>query len=906
MTDRSTAVRLARLGLPHARARAGAVLLASLGIAGALAGLGVWLAPHVAGVLGAWIAIVAVVAVAVWGTRRAQRATTPPALGRRAETEAGARAGSVVGLLAPAPAGGVSADLLALADARALQAVERAAPALRRALARGTRRGVLVALGAAAAGAALFVASAPAAGRAAAFWHPLRTLADARTPVRLSVDRATVRRGDSVTVTVQVPAAARATLWTRGPGEPWRAASLGLDSAGRAIRRIGPLEADLFLRASSGGRNSVERRVTIALPAFVAELELTAHYPAYLARGDEPLVPGRDTIFVPEGTVILTSGAASGPLASAGWRHAGTVARLAVSGARFSGRLAPVASGAGSWRLDVTTADGTPLEGDAPALELRVVPDSAPVVAVPVPGRDTTLPLSLRQPLVIDARDDHGLSRLQVVRWRVSRTGKVGDAVRDSLAVSGVGDRAIVQGDLDAARRGLLPGDTLRFRVEAWDNAPAPHVGRSGEFALRLPSLDELRAAMRAATHGLVEAADSIAGSQRDLGERTSDLAEQRSREETPGGARRPPPGAQSGTLPFQATERAQAVAQEQEAVEQRVRELSKAVEEIARAAKAAGIDDTAFQARLREVQQLLQRAVTPELEQRLRELQEALAKLDPEATRQALQRLAEAQQQLKAELERSRELFQRAAVEGALASLAADAEDLKRRQGEWNGTDARRPDSAAAARESALAERTDSLARGIEQVGKDLVPEGPAPQGEPSALAAPQHAARRAQGAMGNAAEAAEQGQAPGAEQAGQEAERELEGLPEQLRARRDSLSGAWKRETLAALDRALSETAALAERQQRVAEALRGGETTAEPRSAQASVEEGTAAVERQIREAAGKHALVSPQLESALGFARRQMAAARQQLEEANPNASEADRKSTRLNSSHRCIS
>src|SRR5256885_16482588 len=131
MTDRSTAVRLARLGLPHARARAGAVLLASLGIACALAGLGVWLAPHAAGVLGPWIAIVAVVAVAVWGTRRAQRATTPPALGRRAETEAGARAGSVVGLLAPAPAGGVWAGLLALADARALQAVVRAPPARR-------------------------------------------------------------------------------------------------------------------------------------------------------------------------------------------------------------------------------------------------------------------------------------------------------------------------------------------------------------------------------------------------------------------------------------------------------------------------------------------------------------------------------------------------------------------------------------------------------------------------------------------------------------------------------------------------------------------------------------------------------------------------------------------------------
>src|SRR5207244_2663799 len=341
-------------------------------------------------------------------------------------------------------------------------------------------------------------------------WHPLRTLAAARMPVRLWVDRATVRRGDSVTVTVQVPAASRATLWTRVTGEPWRAASLALDSVGRAVRRTGPLEAYVCLRA----------------PNF-----------------------------------------------------------------------------SGTWRLDVATADGGALEGEAPQLALRVVPASAPVVTVPVPGRDTTLPMSLRQPLVIDVRDDHGLSRLQVVSWRVSRTGKVGDGVRESLDVSGVGDRAIVQGELDAARRGLLPGDTLRLRVEAWDNAPAPHVGRSAEIALRLPSLEEVRAALRAATRGLVETADSIAGSQRDLGERTGDLAQQRSRDETAGGGRRPPPGVQPGTLPFQATERAQAVAHEQEALEQRVQELSKAVEEIARAAQAAGIDDSAFQARLREVQ---------------------------------------------------------------------------------------------------------------------------------------------------------------------------------------------------------------------------------------------------------------------------------------------------------------
>src|SRR5207247_807273 len=208
------------------------------------------------------------------------------------------------------------------------------------------------------------------------------------------------------------------------------------------------------------------------------------------------------------------------------------------------------------------------------------------------------------------------------------------------------------------------------------------------------------------------------------------------------------------------------------------------------------------------------QRALTPELEQRLRELQEALAKLDPEAMRQALANLAEAQRQLKETLARSQELFRRAAVEGALQSLAADAEDLRRRQAEWNEADARRGDSSASERERALA-----------------------------------------------------------------------------LRARRDSLAQAWRRETLDALDRALSETVALAERQRQIAEALHRSEAGPATRSQQASLEEGADAVERQVRAAAGRHALVSPQLERALAFAQRQMRAARERLEEANPNVEAA---------------
>ena len=877
-----TGERLRRLARPHARAGALAAGLGGVGAALALAAVGMRLAPRAAAILLAWVAIAAVAFASAWAVRRWRRRVAAPAVARLVERAAGARAGSVTAIVSPVAGVGTSAALLAAGDRRAARVVADTEPAVAAALARASRGRLALGAAAAALGALLVVGASPASGGAAAFWHPLRTWRDARAPVQLSVERATVRRGDRVRVTLRVPGGTRAVLWTRSPGEPWRGTPVSLDSAGGAALALGPLTADLHLRAVSGGRSSRELRVAVALPAFLAELALTARYPAYLARPDEPLVPGPDTVSVPAGTEIVADGAASVALAQVAWVSGGGAATVAlrVQGARFAGVLRPRASGA--WRLALAPADGALVEGLAPELVLRVVRDSAPVAALPVPGRDTVLPLSLRQPLLIDARDDHGLSRLEVVSWRVSRTGKVGDPVREPHDVSRAGDRAIVPAELVLEGRGLLPGDTVRVQVEAWDNAPVPQVGRSTEIALRLPSLDELRAATRAATREVARAADSLSAAQADLAERARDLAYERARE---GAAAQPPPGArppaaQAGTLPFQAMERAEDVARRQAALQERVAELSQAVEDVARAARAAGIADSAFQQRLAEVRALLERALTPELEERLRALQEALARLDPEATRDALRQLAEAQQELREELERSAELFRRAAAEGALATLAADAEDLKRRQAEWTRDDAQRADAAAAAREAALAAQTDSLARGIETAAQDAR----------ASLAGSQQAARRAAEAMRRAAAAADQQNAPGAVSAGEEASEALEDLPEDLARQRDSLAATWRREAVEALDRATSEAADLAQRQRDVATALRRGDAAA-GRRRQAAVEEGVAAVERQVREAAGRNALVSPQLERALGYARRQMRSAREQLEQGEPNTSGA---------------
>jgi hypothetical protein len=316
-------------------------------------------------------------------------------------------------------------------------------------------------------------------------------------------------------------------------------------------------------------------------------------------------------------------------------------------------------------------------------------------------------------------------------------------------------------------------------------------------------------------------------------------------------------------------------------------------VEELSRAVEAAGLQDSAFLARLDEVRQLLERALTPELAQRLRELQEALQRLDPEATREALERLAAAQRQLRDELERSRELFERAALEGTLSTLAADAEELARRQDEWTRQAAAAADSAAvraAARDEAvLAARADSLRAALAETARELASTAGGDSIGP--LQDPRMAAERAGEAMRGAERAAAAGDRRGATRQGERSAAALDSVAAGLRDERDSVARAWRAEALSALDRALAETAALAGQQADVAEAMRRGETGAGVRARQGAVEDGAAAVERQVREAGARNALVSPQLEAALALAQRQMRGARDQLNQAQPNPAAA---------------
>jgi hypothetical protein len=727
-------------------------------------------------------------------------------------------------------------------------------------------------------GAAAFTTAGPVRGVAAALWYPKRAWEATVAPVRLRAEKTLVDRGQPVRLHLEALGRKAATLWLRAPGETWRAQGVRLDSLGRATVSTPPLTSDLFARLTSGSRSSDTIAVRVRLPVFLGSIEVTARYPSYLGLENEPVPTGGDTLILPAGTRLETRGEVTAPLVSAVWKHPAAVESLDVSGSRFSGTFTPLRSG--QYRLGLVTRSGAAVAGDSVLLPIRLVPDSAPAVAIPVPGTDTLAPLSLKLPLVIDVRDDHRVSQVTVESRRISRFGVVDSARRETVPLPQEStDRAILSFTLDLNRRGLLPGDTVRYRASASDNAPRPHTGRSREFVLRLPTMSEVRAAERQATHAVAGQLDSVLEASRRVERQTDDLAQERLRPSGQGERNRE-------ALTYEESQRAQAVARSQEELVRNAERLKQSLEALQRSAEAAGLDDSSWQRQLAEIRDQLERAVSPELRAKLAALQQALRELDPERTKEALEQLSEVQQELREALERSKELFRRAAMEGDLANLAQESKELAQEQHGWNQRAGSADSVRSAQAEQELARRTDSLSAALKRMAAQTE------QGDkPGELQSSSDQARRAAESMQQASGAARRGQRPRAREHGEAASQALDPLEQQLQQRRQELQREWRSEVVEAMDQALSETSRLAERQLRVQEDLQRGDPTPSTRAEQAAIEEGVRKILEQMKQVGGKNALVSPQIASALGAAQLQMKNAREAVSSAAPNSREA---------------
>ena len=894
-----------RSRLRRAELAAGALL--SLGVVALGIGLGAillggarWLSLPRGMPLALWAVLSGALAAVALRTRaRLAREGTRVRVARAIEDEQGLRRGQLVGVIELEGRGALASRAAGMA-AGGLPSSGALAPAMQRA---GSRRAA-VAAGVAGAGALLLASTTPLFGDGLrAVMRPIDAWRGALLErPRIEGAPAELLRGSPLRVRVHAPGRRHVVLFVRQTGEAVREDTLVVDPrTGVAPWKLDALRGDISLRATDGRASSDSVIVHAADRPFVGAVVLRASYPSYLGRPTETLPVG-EPLRLPRGTLLAISGRASVPLAGVRLAGAGAAYDLAANGHQFDGRFVATRSLRLEW--SATSRDGV-IPDLPPALELEVLADSAPHVEITIPTGDTLLVAGDSAVMGVGATDDHGIA---AVRLRITRDAQSRE--QDIAGASGVAWAGAAQLSLSAM--GVGAGGTMRVRAEAVDASPWAQVGTSREVIVRRATRDEIRASARALGDSAVQAARAAVSAQQQLAQRTDEAARAQARtsssssgQESPSAARTTPRDGMS----YESAEKARALAQQQRAMTERVEKLRDATKQLEQQLRAAGALDSALQRQLAEAQALLRQALTPELMAQMQKLESASRQQDGQQARDALRDLARMQQQLREQLERSAEMLQRAAAEGAMQTLSDQARELASKERAFADSSSAARNAGEQSRPAAaeqLAQQSQQLRDAMSEL-KQRLEKNRAEAGASRAAKAAEHAAssdsamRRAASAMRSGEKGSQQ--SPSGNQQAQSGTRQAQGGSEQARAAASEMEQAaqsmqearaaqvkeWKQELTSALDQGVQEMMQLARQERALEQQAREGTKNDDRRGAQSAVEQGVDRASQKLDNAGRKSALLSPRAQRAVQDAKQKVSEATRSV--AQPQASGA---------------
>jgi hypothetical protein len=761
---------------------------------------------------------------AVWSRSRRDFGEVP--LASAMEASAGIRDGVLRGALElgrDLPAG-VSRSLVGRAVDAAARDLEGRSDAdlsgwIGRSVDTWTRRGLGFAVGTGVVLAILVVISPARASHAlSGVTSPISTMRDpVLPPLAVQPGSVEVLRGTDVTLEISAAVRESVTLSWQAAGDVARSERIPVED-GRATWVFRSVSAEIEYEVGYDQGYASERFLIVPVdPLFVSDMLLTVTYPAHTGlpadeyRGDAP------PLRLPAGSTIQFEGRTSRPLSSVSLVDSAgaTVLSFEVETDAFQARWTPGRAGEFDWSF--TDEMGGAAEIQPEPLQLSIVPDAPPLIGIPMPGRDTVMPLNLRQPLVIEAGDDYGLRRVELVAYRVTSFGERREPVAQGFDVGG--QRAVLARPLlDLSRWGLLPGDTVRYFARAVDNGPAAQATTSPEYALWMPQAAELQREAEEAFEGVAERLEELAReAERQATENRDQALESAAREQTESS------GEAQEQADFQQREDLERALAEQEQMAGEVDSLRAEMEALERMMEEAGQADPELRQQLEELQDLLAEMNSSELMERMESLSEALDQDDLQEANRSLEDMATQQEELRERLEEALERFQRAAVEQDFRATTDEAEELARQEQaladalmEADDPDMRaRQQEELAQQAEQLEERMESLEERLSELGEQEAAEG---------VREARDAASEARQQMQQAGEQAEQGRSQEAGEQAQEAAERMDEAAQEMQEAMQQMAEQQMQAQQDALMRTADDALSLARRQSELRDGMRG----------------------------------------------------------------------------------
>ena len=493
--------------------------------------------------------------------------------------------------------------------------------------------------------------------------HPLTAFErPALTQVRLDPGDLEVVRGQDALVQVHLEGRIPATFYLQRrelEAKTWSSEevlTLGADSLAYSFKQV---KRPLFYRVVAGDAQSDSFRISVIEPPSVQRLRLQYHYPAYSGLPVRIEEESGD-ISALVGTGIEVEVQASKPLAAAALVVDDTMRIAArLEGDRAYARLEVRRSA----HYQVELVDRKGVANPEPIRHLiHAIEDAPPQVVLAAPGRDMDLPESLKVMLGIEASDDFGFSRLQLV-YRINEGG-----TRTVDLPLGPGRQLRLSHLWDLNKEKLLPEDRVYYSAQVFDNdaVSGPKKGVSRQFVLRFPSLYELFSEVGSKQEEGIENLENLV----EEGEKTQRYLEQVQREVL-----------KTNKLSWEQEQELKSTLKQEAARAKSADELAQQLEETLEQLAENNLATDELLQKLAEIRQLLAEVATPEMQLALEQLRQTLDNQNPEEIAKALEEFNQDQEDFQKHLDRTLDLLKQIKAEQELEAVAQQAAELEQRQ---------------------------------------------------------------------------------------------------------------------------------------------------------------------------------------------------------------------------------
>ncbi|MCE2438253.1 MAG: hypothetical protein J4F39_02385 [Candidatus Latescibacteria bacterium] len=431
---------------------------------------------------------------------------------------------------------------------------------------------------------------------------------------------------------------------------------------GRTVHRIPAVTRSFHYRLRANDAITPVFTVTAKPRPMAVQIRHDNRYPAHTGLEEDRNVDGGDIVAV-AGTSTALHIQSSLPLSGAEIVFDDSSASMAKVEGRFASFNLNVRQ---NRRYTIALRDTHDIASANP-VEYRIVAlqDHPPEIRLLRPGKDTELGEDMRVPLFVEARDDFGVSRIEI-RYRLS-DGEAEAPLAFPLDEPGAGE--LTQTYVwDLSSLDLLPGDRVVFRLRAYDGntVSGPGITETPAFTIRFPSLLEIhRQAQRAHEEGL-DRMTAIREEGEAVRERLEEIAQRLLKERQ---------------MQWQHGKELETAIDDQANASEKLGKVSEKLEEtLGRLQQSGLLGDETLQ-KLNQIQELLSEIESPRLKEAMEELRGAMQRVDSKAVEEALKAFRGEQEGFQRSLERTIALLRQLRTEQALEALAQSLEALSREQ---------------------------------------------------------------------------------------------------------------------------------------------------------------------------------------------------------------------------------